>query len=133
MAEIVMSLPFKVNPYGAITTTTDQSKIWSDRVRSVIGTNLRERVMRPNFGTLVPFAFMETAEEAENIIESEINSAFALQLSLLDLQSTEISYDEYSNYLNITIIYALPNNEVVKTTVKVITVSGTNPSTEENL
>jgi len=133
MAEVTLSLPFTVNPYGAITTSTDQSKIWADRVRFVIGTNLRERVMRPNFGTLVPSAFMETTEEAESIIQTEVTSAFARQLSLLDLQSVDVLYDEYSNYLNVSIVYALPNNEVVKTTVKVITVSGNNPSIEEYL
>lgn len=133
MAEIAISLPFTVNPYGAITTTTEQSKIWADRVRSVIGTNLRERILRPNFGTLVPFSFMETADEADSIIQTEVTAAFARQLPLLDLQSVDILYDEYSNYLNVTIIYALPTNEVVQTTVKVITVDGKNPSTEEYL
>lgn len=131
--ETAISLPFKVSPYGGIVATTEQTKIWSDRVRSVIGTNLRERVMRPNFGSLVPSAFMETTESAQTLIESEVTAAFANQLSLLSLQSTEVTYDEYSNYLNVTITYALPSNEEVKTTVKLITLDGKNPSTEENL
>lgn len=133
MAEVAITLPFSINPYGSIATTTEQSKIWSDRVRSVIGTNLRERIMRPNFGTLVPSSFMETADDAESIITTEVGSAFATQLSLLDLQETSILYDEYTNQLNVTITYALPNNEVVKTTIGLITIDGKNPATEENL
>lgn len=131
--ETAISLPFRVSPYGSIVATTEQSKIWSDRVRSVIGTNLRERVMRPNFGSLVPSSFMETTDEAETLIKTEVTNAFANQLSLLTLQSTEVTYDEYSNYLSVTITYALPSNEEVKTTVKLITLDGKNPSTEENL
>jgi phage baseplate assembly protein W len=51
MAEKTIALPFSVDPYGKVTVASDQSKIWADRVRSVIGTFLRERVMRPEFGT----------------------------------------------------------------------------------
>ena len=46
MAEKTLALPFSVDPYGKISVTSEQSKIWADRVRSVIGTTLRERVMR---------------------------------------------------------------------------------------
>ena len=55
MSEIAMSLPFSIDPYGKVSSTTDQKKIWADKVRSVLGTALRERVMLPTFGTLIPY------------------------------------------------------------------------------
>lgn len=78
--ETAVSMPFKLDAYGRFTSTTDQSKIWADRVRMVIGTNLKERVMRPDFGSLVPASFMETQEMASSLITSEVQKAFSTQL-----------------------------------------------------
>ena len=131
--EKVISLPFSIDPYGSVAVATDQTKIWSDRVRSVIGTNLRERVMNPTFGTLVPSAFMETTDSATALIASEVSAAFATQLPLLTFGSVDTTYDEYSNIMQVSITYDLPNNEQAVTTVAIITLDGNYPSLEENL
>jgi phage baseplate assembly protein W len=132
--ETAISLPFSVDPYGSITSTVDQAKIWADRVRSVIGTNLNERVMLPTFGTLVPSSFMETVDAADALISSEIRTAFANQLPLLTFEKADITYDEYSNTVNISIVYDLPNNqETATTTIALITIDGNSPASEENL
>jgi len=131
--EVAISLPFAIDQYGKVTDTTDQSKIWSDRVRSVIGTNLRERLMNPDFGTLVPTAFMETDEAASSMVSTEVERAFTTQLSLLKLQSVDSTFDEYTGSLNIDIIYDLPNNTQVNTTVSIVSISGTNQPNEELL
>jgi phage-related minor tail protein len=133
MAEIALTLPFSINPYGSVATTTDQSKIWADRVRFVIGTNLRERILDPEFGTLVPSAFMETADVAQTVIESEVERAFQSQLELLQFSSVDSSYDEYTNTTNVNIVYGLPNGEVTNTVVAVSYISGNNLSVEENI
>jgi len=133
MAEIALTLPFSINPYGSVATTTDQSKIWADRVRFVIGTNLRERILDPEFGTLVPSAFMETADVAQTVIEYEVESAFQSQLELLQFSSVDSSYDEYTNTTNVNIVYGLPNGEVTNTVVAVSYISGNNLSVEENI
>lgn len=133
MIETALSLPFKLDPYGKFSSTTDQSKIWADRVRFVIGTNLRERIMRPEFGTLVPSAFMETQEMANSMITTEVTRAFATQLDKLKFQSVTTSFDEFTNVMQITVIYDLPNNETVDTTVSLVYIDGNQPPYEENL
>ena len=72
MSEKSLSLPFSIDAYGKVSVTSEQSKIWADRVRSVLGTSLRERVMRPTFGTLIPYAIFEGAETAEAEIKAEV-------------------------------------------------------------
>ena len=133
MAEVALTLPFSINPYGSVTTTTDQSKIWSDRVRFVIGTNLQERILDPEFGTLVPTAFMETSDDAQLTIETEVERAFQQQLELLTFDGVEISFDDYTGTTNVTITYGLPNGEVTNTVVAISYVSGNNQSVQENL
>lgn len=133
MAEVALTLPFKINAYGSVSSTTDQAKIWSDRVRFVIGTNLEERLLDPQFGTLVPEAFMQTADDAEALIAAEVERAFPLQLELLTFQSVDISFDEYTGTTNVNIIYSLPNGEVTDTVVAVTYIGGNNQSVQENL
>lgn len=131
--ERTISLPFTVDPYGAVGSTTSQTKIWADRVRSVIGTSLRERVMRPDFGTVIPFAMFETMDDAGTEIRAEIDKAFNEQLPLLSLEKVELSIDESSSTISATITYDLPNNETVSTTIGLIGLKGNNPALEELL
>ena len=133
MAEYALSLPFSVDSYGKIASSKDQSKIWADRVRSVLGTTIRERVIRPNFGTLIPFALFNTETGAVSQVEAEVNKAFAQQLSLLNLQKVNVTVDQYTNVLTVEAVYGLPNNEVVSTVVGLVLVDGANPIYEELL
>jgi phage baseplate assembly protein W len=133
MAEKALSLPFSIDSYGKITVTIDQPKIWADRVRSVIGTTLRERVMRPTIGTLIPFSLFNSEDTAVSQIEQEIQKAFTNQLKLLKLTKVNVTIDQYTNVLNTEVIYALPNNEVVSTVIGLVLVDGANPLYQELL
>lgn len=131
--ERTISLPFTIDAYGVVGSTSDQSKIWTDRVRSVIGTSLRERVLRPEFGTVIPFAMFETMDDAGTEIRAEISKAFNEQLPLLSLEKVELRIDESSSTISATITYDLPNNETVSTTIGLIGLKGNNPALEELL
>ena len=133
MAEHTIALPFSIDPYGKVTMSSDQSKIWADRVRSVIGTFLRERVMRPEFGTRIPYSIFNTQESAQQEVSVETAQAFNQHLPLLTLNSVSSSFDSYSGVINVTIIYKLPNDIVVDTSIGILTVRGNTPPYEENL
>ena len=122
-AEVAIALPFSIDPYGKVTQTTDQSKIWADKVRSVIGTALRERVMRPTFGTDIPSAVFESQEDADGRVQELVAVSFNSQLPRLTLQGVSTAFDEYSGTLTLEITYALPNEEVVSTTIGLIIIS----------
>jgi phage baseplate assembly protein W len=133
MAQKTISLPFSIDSYGKVSTTQSQSKIWSDRVRSVLGTTLRERVMRPNFGTLIPYSIFNSEDNAVGEITNEVRRAFSEQLSLLSLQTVLVNSDSYTNTLSVEVVYGLPNNEVVSTLVGLVLVPGAKPIYEELL
>lgn len=133
MPEVAISLPFLIDAYGKVGSTTEQSKIWADRVRSVIGTSLRERVMRPNFGTVIPFALFETSETAVSEVEKEITGAFSTFFPTLVLEEVSVSFDTENNTINASVVYALPNDEVVTTEIGIITLRRKLPPIEELL
>ena len=131
--EVTIALPFSIDPYGRVTQTTDQTKIWADKVRSIIGTALNERVMRPLFGTDIPLAVFESQTDAQGIVQDLVSTSFNTQLPRLTLQSVSSVFDEYTSTLNVEVIYALPNDEVVSTTIGFIALEGNLIPYEETL
>jgi phage baseplate assembly protein W len=132
-SEKAISLPFSIDTFGTVGTTTEQSKIWADRVRSVLGTSLRERVMRPTFGTLIPFSLFNNVDNAVMEVKDEVTRAFDRYLQLLTLKDTAVEQDLYTNTLKVTVTYALPNQEIKTTSVGYVTIQGTIPMYEELL
>jgi phage baseplate assembly protein W len=131
MADVSVSLPFSLDAYGKVNITRDYQQLWADRVRATIGTALGERVMRPQFGSLIPFQVFNGEEQATTSIETDVRQVFNGQLMLLQLDQTEVSFDEYTGTINILVTYALPNEEVVSTNIGIVTVTGMNPTAEE--
>lgn len=126
-------MPFTINSYGKVQTTIDQKKIWADRVYSVIGTLLSERVMRPTFGSDAAKELLSSEEIMIANVENSVRLAFLKFLPVLNLSDVTSSYDSSSNILNIEIIYSLPNQEVVSEKIGFAQLTGNNPIYEETL
>jgi phage baseplate assembly protein W len=121
ISESAISLPFTITAYGKIGDTTDQSKIWSDRVVSVIGTGWGQRLLRYEFGTKIHTEVYNSITAAEENIKIEIATAFETFLPLLTLSEVITSYSQSTNEISVDVRYKLPNQE--ETTVSVGTVS----------
>jgi phage baseplate assembly protein W len=133
MAEIGIALPFAIDSYGKVNVTDQQPKLWADRVRSVIGTAIGERVVRPEFGSEISYAEFKTASDASSQIENTVVHSFETQLNRLRLQSVTTTLDEYTGTLNVTIVYALPNQDLVTTNIGFASINGNNPTVKETM
>lgn len=131
--QVAISLPFRIDTYGKVGSTTEQTKIWSDRVLSVVGTSLRERSMRPQFGTVIPFAMFEGVEPAAVQVQSEIQSAFLTQLPLLNFRYADVTVDEITNIMTADIVYELPNGELASQNIGLVFLNGIDPYFQELL
>jgi phage baseplate assembly protein W len=129
--ELAISLPFIIDEYGTVGASVDQSKIWADRVRSVIGTAIGERVYRPEFGSSAAQSAFETEEEAEAILTSGIRSAFLGYLPSCGLEDVSITIDEQTRIINVEVVYTIPNSEAYLLQVGVATLNGDQPISEE--
>lgn len=130
ISELTISLPFGISDFGGVSSTTSQEKIWADRVRSVVGTSVQERVMRPAFGTDVPRSLFETEEVMRTKIEEEVAQAFTSYLPLLTLSSISTEFDSRTDVITATIIYELPNEEEATVSIGVATISNNQPISE---
>jgi hypothetical protein len=128
--EQALSIPFRILPNGLIETSTDQVKIWSDRVLSVLGTGVGERVRQHPIGSEIYDQMFGTVDDAMEGIERAIQKSFTLFLPLLNYQSTEFDFDEYQNTLGVTVFYSLPNDVTAQTSIGTISLDGNTPFKE---
>ena len=131
ISEYAISLPFKIDDFGNIATATSQSKIWADRVRSVIGTAVGERVMRVNFGTEIPINFFENVFSVSETIKEEVNQAFFNNLPELELEETIVVIDELLGLVTAEIKYFLPNRDKTAITIGIARINPNQPLEEE--
>lgn len=131
MSEFTLALPFSLDGFGNIKVTSDQNIIWSNRVRSAIGTIQGERVFRPGYGTKVAEASFDTFSSMEEIINREVGRVFSELLPLLTFVSLEVSHDVRLNIFTVDVTYELPNRTLETTQAGVMVVSNTNPPYEE--
>jgi phage baseplate assembly protein W len=131
VSESAISLPFTITAYGKIGDTTDQSKIWSDRVLSVIGTGWGQRLLRYEFGTKIHTEVYNTITAAEENIKIEVAAAFERFLPLLTLSEVITAYSQSTNQITVDVRYKLPNQEETTVSVGAVRIRGNLPP-EEN-
>lgn len=132
IVETALAFPFSIDDYGNVVYTTNQYEIWAGRVKSVVGTVLGERVMRPTYGTDMKRVLFNTRDAAEETIRKEVSRVFASYLPLLTLSDVAVDFSEFKGEANVMITYALPNLIEVQTSVGIVTIDGTRPAYEEN-
>jgi phage baseplate assembly protein W len=113
MASKAISLPFSFDTFGSVGYTSDEKKIWQDRVAMVVMTRLGERIMRPTYGTTVGNSVFENINDAVVLIEQAVAGAFTTFLSPLILTKVKASVDPVDGYVVIEISYRYnkPENE----------------------
>ena len=127
-----ISLPFSLNESYGISFTSNENKIWKDRVFLAISTALYERVMRPSYGTQVKQAIFENEAVASSLLDATIRQTFNTWLPALSLISITPEYDEGTGQFSITINYLLPNDKTDEVSIKVGTFTRTGELVEGN-
>jgi phage baseplate assembly protein W len=72
-----ISFPFTLDPFGKTASTTDQRKIYQDRVLTLLSTAVGERPMRPTYGTNIATAMFENQGNVEKAINDAVRSAIS--------------------------------------------------------
>lgn len=119
-----IALPFGFDEAGGISATTDPAKIWQDRVIVAVMTGLKERVMRPTYGSDVQSTIGEGVENAMAIIKQSVAVTFSRWLKDLSLVGVSGFVDEYDGHLVIEIKYNYrDNSQTQSVTIKTAVLS----------
>lgn len=131
--EYAISFPFRLDSYGDVAKTKDSSKIWADRITSVIGTMVGERVNRPSFGTRIANQWLNGLSGIDGDMATEIQQAFTEFLPLLNLLETSFENDDENGSLKVILTYSLPNDTEESTVIALVSIGNNQPQYQENI
>jgi phage baseplate assembly protein W len=86
-----ISFPFTLDPFGKLTSTTNQEKIYQDRVLTLLSTAVGERPMRPTYGTNVAVAMFENQGKIEAAINDAIRNAISTWIPELTVEKIVVT------------------------------------------
>lgn len=119
MAQRAISLPFSFDSSGGVTYTTDEVKIWQDRIAIVVMTRLNERVMRPTYGSNTQKVALENFHSAVILAKQEIAAALSTWLPSVTLISVDGIRDQQDpDRLNIEIVFKYGNSNEATVLIK---------------
>lgn len=126
MAQRAITLPFGFDASGGVSYAVDEQKIWQDRVAIVVMTKLRERVMRPTFGSSVPNVVFENISTGFTLAKQAIESSFTTWLPQLNLVSVTGEVDDVANaiYIQITFKYREQDEATVRLKTAILNRAG---------
>jgi phage baseplate assembly protein W len=104
-----ISYPFTLNVFGETTSTTDQKKIYTDRVLTLLSTAIGERPMRPTYGTNLALAMFENQGVAEVAIPAAIRSAIATWLPELTVNEINIKNFNDGGKVEVELLLTFPD------------------------
>jgi hypothetical protein len=133
VSEVALKMPFQFTAQGSLATVSDQETIWSNRVKSALGTVAGERIMHSFFGTEIPFDEWNTKSTMENLMPERISVMFSTLFPTLRLNNLILDFDDFNNILYVTVEYSLPNETKAQTKVGIATLAGVQPIYEETL
>jgi phage baseplate assembly protein W len=113
-----ISFPFTLDPFGVVETTESQTKIYQDRVLTLLSTAVGERPMRPTYGTDVSRAMFENQSDAKKAIDQAIRTAISTWIPEVDVDSVIVKTFDDSGRVSVEVNIILP--DFTSTTVNVL-------------
>jgi phage baseplate assembly protein W len=122
-----IKFPFTTQTNGIVQTTDNSSKIYLDKVVTLLSTNVGQRPMLPTYGVDWSLALFENDGDAELAVPRAINTAISTWIPSVSVENISVEPDYLNGTENITIDLKLPNNILTSLTLNssVINYDGT--------
>lgn len=112
-----INFPFTLNPFGRADTTTTESKIYLDRLLTLLSTQVGQRPMLPEYGTNIAKALFENEEDFYPAARIAITEAVSLWLPELRIDKLELEDIDEQGFANIKVIVELPDAKITSVTI----------------
>lgn len=121
--QIEIDLAFRVDPQGRIAFTTDSERQLRNRVVSIIGTEIGERVMRPDYGVPLRSLLFEGDDDMlATVIAGDIGRALQEYEPGVIVHSVSTdSNDALDGIINLNVTYSAVNSPLETLTIPVNT------------
>jgi len=115
VASTSINYPFTLDPLGRIVSTSDDNKIYLDKIMTLLSTMVGQRPMNPAYGTDLLRALYESGEDYDLALREAIDRAMATFLPAVSLQEVTIKEPDSSGVSMVSISFSFPDgstNEV---------------------
>jgi phage baseplate assembly protein W len=118
---IAISFPFTFDPFGVVGTSSDQTKIYQDRILTLLSTVKGERPMRPTYGTDLAKAMFENQGDAKKAIDQAVRSAIETWIPEVEVSAVNINTQDDSGRVGVEVNVVLP--DFTSTSVNVLSLT----------
>lgn len=112
-----INFPFTLDPFGKVGTVTTESKIYLDRLLTLLSTQVGQRPMLPEYGTDIAKALFENEEDFFLAARTAITDAVSTWLPELRIDKLELENLDEQGFANIKVIVELPDAKITSITV----------------
>jgi phage baseplate assembly protein W len=107
-----INYPYTLDPVGVVATTDQPSKIWLDRLLTLLSTNVGQRPMLTSYGTDLMRALFENENVLDTAIKQAVNTAVTVWLPEIKISSISTVLPEYGGQAQVTITVILPDSTI---------------------
>lgn len=109
---MALNYPYTISSTGAVEATVVPSKIFLDKVLTLLSTNLGQRPMTPEYGVDWAQALFENEGQAVPAINQAIRTAISLWLPEVSVTDIQITGDSYEGIQKVLLSLRLPDDTV---------------------
>ena len=107
-----INYPYSLDPVGVVDTTEQSSKIWLDRLLTLLSTNVGQRPMLTSYGTDLMRALFENENVLDTAIKQAVNTAVTVWLPEIKISNISTVLPEYGGQAQVTITVILPDSTI---------------------
>ena len=105
-----ISWPHTLSPNGVVATATSPTKIYLDKLITLLSTSVGQRPMLPTYGVDWSKSLFESDGDAEIAIKQAIADAVAIWLPEVEINDAAISYDSATGIEQVVLSVNLPGD-----------------------
>jgi len=105
-----IAYPYTIDPNGLVSATSNSTKLYLDRVLTLVSTYMGQRPMMPDYGVDWSGALFENDNVARIAIPIAIRGAVAKWVPEVQVSDVNINFDELEGIENVTLGLLLPDN-----------------------
>ena len=121
--QVAISWPYTLSPQGVVATTSSTTKIYLDRVLTLLSTNIGQRPMVPSYGVDWGAALFETDGDAQTAIEMGIRTAINTWISLVKVDSIKFDFDSTNGVETVIVNLILPDKTTASLPIAIATLN----------
>jgi phage baseplate assembly protein W len=116
-----ISFPYTIDPFGKIKVTENISKIYTDRLLTLLSTNIGQRPILQGYGTDLMRALFENDNNLESAIGQAVRQAVARWMPDIGIEKIVIGSVNAEGEASVDITVVLPNSTLTSVTLSTST------------